>query len=54
MKRYICTVCDYKYLPEQGDPERGVVPGTLFSGVPDSWVCPVCGAGKEKFNKLSQ
>ena len=24
MKKYICTVCEYIYDPEQGDPESGI------------------------------
>jgi len=51
MDRYVCTICGYVYDPEQGDPDNGVDPGTPWSGVPDDWVCPVCGAGKEDFEK---
>ena len=49
--RYICVVCGYVYDPEKGDPESGVEPGTLFEDLPDDWVCPVCGAGKDQFEK---
>ena len=28
MDKYICTVCDYVYDPELGDPENGIEPGT--------------------------
>ena len=24
MEKYICTVCDYVYDPELGDPENGI------------------------------
>ncbi|MBE0477675.1 flavin reductase [Candidatus Aerophobetes bacterium] len=51
MDKYRCTVCGYLYDPEKGDPESGVEPGTPFSRLPDDWVCPVCGAGKEMFEK---
>ena len=27
MKKYICTVCDWVYDPEVGDPEGGIAPG---------------------------
>ena len=47
MKKYICTVCDWIYDPEIGDPEGGIEPGTAFEDIPESWVCPVCGVGKE-------
>ncbi len=49
MKKYRCTVCGYIYEPEKGDPSNGVNPGTAFSDLPDSWVCPICGASKDKF-----
>jgi rubredoxin len=34
-----------------GDPDGGVAPGTKWEDVPDDWVCPVCGAPKEDFEK---
>lgn len=49
MHRYVCKVCGYVYDPEKGDPDNGVEPGTKFEDLPDNWVCPVCGAGKEEF-----
>ena len=51
MNRYICKVCGYVYDPEKGDPENGIKPGTLFEDLPDDWVCPVCGASKNDFDK---
>jgi rubredoxin len=51
MDKYKCTVCGYIYDPEKGDPDSGVAPGTAFEDLPDDWVCPVCGAGKEDFEK---
>lgn len=47
--RYVCTVCGYVYDPEKGDPDSGIAPGTRFEDIPDSWVCPVCGAEKTMF-----
>ena len=49
--RYTCTVCGYIYNPEKGDPEGNVKPGTRFEDLPAGWVCPVCGAEKDKFEK---
>ena len=49
MKKYVCTVCGYVYDPEIGDPDNGVQPGTKFDDVPNTWVCPVCGASKSEF-----
>lgn len=51
MDKYICTVCDWVYDPEIGDPEHGIAPGTKFEDIPDDWVCPLCGVGKEDFEK---
>jgi len=50
--RYRCTVCGYIYDPETGDPENGIKAGTAFEDLPESWVCPVCGAPKEDFKKV--
>ena len=49
MKKYVCDVCGYVYYPAQGDSDGGVPPGTPFEELPDDWVCPVCGAGKDAF-----
>lgn len=51
MTTYRCKICGYVYDPEKGDPDSGVKPGTLFEELPDSWVCPVCGAAKDQFEK---
>jgi len=48
-QKYICTVCNYVYDPEIGDPDGGIQPGTKFEDIPNSWVCPVCGAKKSEF-----
>jgi rubredoxin len=39
----------YEYKPENGDPDFPVAKGTLFQDLPDSYVCPICGAPKPKF-----
>jgi rubredoxin len=54
MQKYICEVCGYIYDPEEGDPESGVAPGTLFENLPNDWVCPVCGAGKDEFAEYDE
>jgi flavin reductase (DIM6/NTAB) family NADH-FMN oxidoreductase RutF/rubredoxin len=53
MAKYKCSVCGYIYDPEKGDPESGVNPSTPFENLPDDWVCPICGAGKDEFEELS-
>lgn len=50
--KYICTVCDFIYDPEIGDPEGGIEPGTQFEDIPDDWVCPLCGVGKKISNRI--
>ena len=52
MDKYECLVCGYVYDPEVGDTESDILPGTPFENLPDDWVCPVCGAGKEEFEKI--
>lgn len=54
MKQYTCTACDYIYDPECGDPENGVKEGTEFKDLPDDWVCPLCGVGKDRFEETSE
>jgi len=49
MKKYECIPCGYIYDPEEGDPDNDIEPGTPFKKLPDDWVCPLCGAGKEEF-----
>ena len=49
MLKYACEYCDYIYDPELGDPENDIAPGTSFEDLPDDWVCPDCGVGKEEF-----
>jgi len=51
MIKYRCTICNYIYDPQKGDPDGGIQPGTAFEDIPASWVCPVCGAAKDMFVK---
>jgi len=51
MSKWTCAVCGYEYDPAQGDPENGVQPGTAFEDLPEDWVCPLCGAPKDEFEK---
>ena len=50
MKKYVCDACSWVYDPEVGDPEGGISPNTPFEDIPDDWVCPICGVGKEMFH----
>ncbi|HNR25605.1 MAG TPA: hydroxylamine reductase [Methanobacteriaceae archaeon] len=49
MQKFRCVICDYIYDPEKGDPESGAEPGTSFEDLPDDWLCPLCGVGKDQF-----
>ena len=44
MDKYVRDLCGYVYDPEEND-------GIAFEDLPDDWVCPLCGAGKEVFIK---
>ena len=48
-KRYVCSGCGYEYIPESGDEDAEIAPGTLFENLPADWVCPECAEGKEQF-----
>ena len=54
MMKYKCTICGYEYDPAQGDPTQGIAPGTPFEQLPDSWKCPRCKQGKEKFKAVEE
>ena len=49
--KYEC-VCGYIYDEVAGDPDNGVAAGTKWNDVPDDFVCPVCGLGKDVFSPL--
>ena len=52
MDSYECNVCSWVYDPEEGLPDEGIEPGTPFEDLPDDFVCPECGAGKEEFTAI--
>ncbi len=52
MQSWKCIICQYVYDPAVGDPDNGVPPGTAFEDLPDDWVCPLCGAGKDMFEQV--
>ena len=39
MKKHTCNVCGWEYDGSEGP----------FENLPDDYVCPVCGAGKDEF-----
>lgn len=48
-REYVCVVCGFVYNEAEGLPEEGLAPGTRWEDVPDTWVCPECGATKDEF-----
>lgn len=51
MDRWVCGPCGWVYDPAEGDPDGGIEPGVAFEDLPEDWVCPVCGAAKEDFER---
>ena len=49
MKKYVCKTCGYIYDPVNGDPDNGIAPGTASEHLPEDWLCPLCGVGKDDF-----
>lgn len=47
--RYVCLGCGYEYIPELGDEEGDVRPGTSYKELPEDWICPDCGEEKVNF-----
>jgi rubredoxin len=51
-KVWMCIICGWVYEEEKGCPEEGLAPGTRWEDIPEFWVCPDCGVGKEDFEML--
>ena len=51
MSKYVCEVCGYEYDPAVGDPDNDIAAGTPFEELPEDWVCPICGVGKDQFTQ---
>lgn len=49
---YMCTACGWIYDESIGLPEAGVPPGTRWEDVPEDFLCPECGEGKDVFEKI--
>lgn len=50
--KWRCIICGYIYDEDEGDPNNGIEPGTKFEDLPEDWVCPLCGAPKDQFEKI--
>ena len=52
--KYICPICSYEYDRRIGDEENGILPRTDFEDLPDTWVCPLCGAAKDELETTEE
>jgi len=54
MSKWECIVCGLIYDEKAGWPDDGIAPGTKWENVPEDWLCPDCGVGKEDFELLEE
>ena len=52
MRKWQCLVCSFVYEEALGFPDDGIAPGTSWDEIPDDWMCPECGVGKEDFDMV--
>lgn len=45
MQKYICDVCGFVYDPTENN-------NITFEDLPEDYVCPVCGVGKDMFSPI--
>lgn len=50
--RMQCSVCQWLYDPVKGEPQQDVPPNTPWEDVPETFLCPECGLGKDVFNEM--
>ena len=48
--KYVCDICGYVYDEDLGDADNGIAPGTKWEDLPEDFVCPLCGVGKDDFS----
>lgn len=51
-RKFMCVVCGFIYDEALGHPEDGIVPGTRWEDIPDTWTCPDCGVTKADFELI--
>lgn len=49
----ICTVCNYIFDEQLGEPRQGISPALAFGELPDTWTCPECNSSKDMFQPCS-
>ena len=54
MSKWECIVCGLVYDEKEGWPDDGIAPGTKWEDVPEDWLCPDCGVGKEHFELVEE
>ena len=52
--KYVCDICGYIYDEAEGEPDNGIAPGTKWEDLPEDYVCPLCGVGKDQFEVEEQ
>lgn len=54
MRKWECIVCGLIYDEAKGWPDDGISAGTPWEDVPEDWLCPDCGVGKEDFELIEE
>jgi len=49
--KWVCSVCGYVYDESTGDADNNLPAGVKFADLPDDFVCPICGVGKDSFTE---
>ena len=52
MRKWQCIVCGWIYDEAEGYADEGIAPGTSWDDVPQDFVCPECGVGKDDFEMI--
>ncbi len=52
VRKWQCLVCSFIYEEALGLPDDGIPAGTSWDDIPDDWMCPECGVGKEDFEMI--
>ena len=53
-KKYECEQCGYIYEPTVGNLNIDIAPKITFEDIPEHWVCPIYGFGKDVFVPLEE
>jgi rubredoxin len=52
LRTFMCVVCGFIYNEAEGWPADGIVAGTRWEDVPETWTCPDCGVTKSDFEMI--